>query len=347
MASKPKDKEIRLTLLELDKQFTLDNIIQNLQLDYSKSIGYLSELRSVSSPDKILNNKWYPANNAETFTKATFNVGENSIEYVLASGFFEKPASEEQAIVNGFVLPRERRVFNRTCEAIFFDLNGQVYCVIEVSQSEERNVRSILFGQGRGINKKEEWKNVKHKDISQFTFDSSFFYWLISKKGAQFTLKDSDFKFSLTDITAISNQTERLEYDSTNSGSNILGSSPALTALGSNHSVYEAGLSFRTPNMKLLLRLSETSTCYLNVDKSFVTKATNENVNVKQELTSVVLNIYCVILLTLKEAYNSSPDKREQTVTQRKDWALLVIRTLCEENDIPLDEIKKLIENES
>ncbi|MCY8915671.1 hypothetical protein MOE20_06530 [Bacillus atrophaeus] len=347
MASKPKDKEIRLTLLKLDRHFTLDNIIENLKLDYRKPIGYLTERQNLSSPEKILNNKWYPANNAQAFTKKTFNVGDSNIEYVLASGYYEKSASEEQAIVNGYVLPRERRVFNRTCEAIFFNLNGQVYCVIEVSQSEERNVKSILFGQGRGINKKEEWGKVEHKDITQFSFDSNIFYWLISKKGSQFNYENSDFKFSLTDITAISNQTDRLEYDSTNSGSNILGSSPALTALGSNHSVYEAGLSFKTPNMTLLLRLSETSTCYVNVDKSFVTLQSGDNVNVKQDLTNVVLSIYTVILLTLKGAYNSASDKSEKQVTQRRNWALLVIRTLCEENEIPLNEIKKLLDDES
>ncbi|OLN21498.1 hypothetical protein BTO30_14530 [Domibacillus antri] len=266
----------------------------------------------------------------------------------------QKSEGKDRAISNGdtktgVVIERHLRVSNRYCSAVFFDLNGQIYVVVEVSLSEEGRVRSLLFGQGRQGNKKEEWKKLKFNNVLQFGFDSKFFYWLLSNVGKEFQ-HDSDktYKIKLTDVSNVAQLTDKAEYDSKSTGTNVLGSLPALSGLGSNQSVYEAGFGFTLPKMSLTLRLADNSTCYINKDLSNVTSEKGETLTVDHELVNVTLTVYVILLLTLKKSYNADIEKKTWThneeASQRKKWALFVIGELCEENNVTLKDIGVLFE---
>ena len=208
--------------------------------------------------------------------------------------------------------------------------------------------RQVLFGQGRGDNKKEEWKKINYKEILQFSWDSQFFYWLLSKIGSSFSHEsDPEYTISLLDVSAVAQLTTEQEYDSTSKGANVLGSLPALSGLGTNQSVYEAGFAFQFPNMTLTLRMSDNSTCFINSSASNIIGENGESLNIEQDYVRVVLTIYGILLLTLKRKYNSDVANRLWTVSQeqfqRKNWALYVIRELCEENDISLDDVKGIL----
>jgi hypothetical protein len=352
--SKRKSKEMRLSVWELDKDLNLENVISNLQLNYNQSIDYLSDREDLPEIDRTLQNGWHPGNGETTFKINEIQIANEKIKYIHAVGYYEKAESKDRAIINGdiengIVVPRHLRVFNRSCETIFFELNNRVYAVIEVSPSEEGKVRSVLFGQGRKENKKVEWKKINYQDVKQFKFDSKFFYWLLSKVGKEFCHEsDPNYKISLVDVSAVAQLTDKEEYDSTSKGTNVLGSLPALSGLGSNHSVYEAGFSFNLPNMSLTLRISDNSTCYINLDASTVTNEKNESVSVKYEYVKVVLTVYVILLLTLKKSYNNDVSTGNWTTDeeafQRKQWGLFVIRELCVENEITLEDIKDLFE---
>lgn len=352
--SKRKNKEMRLTVWELDKDLQLEEVISNLQLDYNQSIDYLADRTDIPYIDRTLQNGWHPGNGEATFKINEIQIANETIKYVHARGYYEKAESKDRAIINGdidngIVVPRHLRVSNRLCEAIFFELNNQVYAVIEVSHSEEGRVRSVLFGQGRKENRKAEWKKINYQDVKLFKFDSKFFYWLLSKVGKKFCHEsDLNYTISLVDVSAVAQLTDKEEYDSTSKGTNILGSLPALSGLGSNQSVYEAGFSFNLPKMSLTLRISDNSTCFINLDASTVFNEKNEPVSVKHEYIKAVLTVYVILLLTLKKSYNSEVSKRIWTTSneaiQRKQWGLFVIRELCIENEITLEDIRDLFE---
>ncbi|WP_026672419.1 hypothetical protein [Alkalihalobacterium bogoriense] len=352
--SRRRDKEWRLSVWELDKDLTLEDIVKNLQLKYNLPIDYLKERKDLHDLEKTLQNGWHPGNGEDTFKIKEVTIANNKIKYIHAIGYYEKAESKNRAIIENsgskdIIVPRHLRVFNRSCEAVFFELSGKVYTVVEVSQSEAGRVRSVLFGQGRQENKKEEWKKVNYKDVKQFKFDSKFFYWLLSKIGNEFKYDDKkDYKLKLFDVSAVAHSTVQEEYDSTSIGTNILGSLPALSGLGSNQSVYEAGFTFKLPNLSLTLKISENSECFINLDKSRTENGKGESVTVNHdsEYVRVVLTIYSVLLITLKKTYNSEVSSKSWTIneeeSQRKKWGLVVINELSEENNITLEDIKDL-----
>lgn len=339
-------KETRFVIWELDSSFTLDNIIKNLSLDYNIEIDYLKDI-NIGKNDKTLNNGWIPAGGKKGYEKKVVQVAGEKISYVHAQGYYEKSVGKDRAIINnGTILPRNFRIFNRSVDAIFFDLSNKIYVVVAVSISEENRVRSILFGQGRGTKKKEEWKKVNYTNVMQFKFDSKFFYWLLSKKGTVFNApNDPNYKINLSDVSAVAQLTDKEEYDSKSQGSNVLGSLPALSGLGSNQSVYEAGFTFKLPNMEISLRIADDSTCYINLDDSRYIKQNGEWVDINQEYATVIMSLYSIVLLNLKLYYNLECNNKNWTSVdeeqQRKNWALFVIRELCNENNINLNDIMK------
>ncbi len=353
-------KEWRLSVWEMDKDLSLEDVVSNLQLDYNLPIDYLKEKNNLNANDKTLQNGWHPSNGEPSFNIKELTISETKIKYIHAIGYYEKADSKDRAIIksgNGaqdIIIPRHLRVFNRSCEAIFFDLNGKVYTVVEISPSEAARVRSVLFGQGRKENKKEEWKKINYKDVKQFKFDSKFFYWLLSKVGNEFLYNGKkDYNIKLLDVSAVAHATEQEEYDSTSTGTNILGSLPALSGLGSNQSVYEAGFTFKLPKISMTLRMSENSECFINLDNSNIENENGELLSVNHDTVyaRVILTIYGILLITLKKSYNSEISDRAWTINdeqlQRKKWGLFVIKELCDENDISLKDIETMFQLQS
>ncbi|OMF59370.1 hypothetical protein BK139_13310 [Paenibacillus sp. FSL R5-0490] len=358
MVKKKRIKEWRLSVWELDKDLTLEEVTKNLQLKYNLPIDYLKDRKDLNETEKTLQNGWHPGNGEDSFNIKEISIANNKIRYIHAIGYYEKAESKNKAVIKSegtkdIIIPRHLRVFNRSCEAVFFELSGKVYTVIEVSPSEAGRVRSVLFGQGRKENKKEEWLKVNYKDVKQFKFDSKFFYWLLSKVGNEFEYEDKkDYKLNLYDVSAVAHSTDQEEYDSTSIGTNILGSLPALSGLGSNQSVYEAGFTFKLPKLSLTLKISENAECFINLDNSSATNDKGESVSVKDDTEYVrsILTIYAILLITLKKAYNSEISGGSWTTSeeesQRKKWGLFVINELCEENNITLEDIKELFKKQ-
>ncbi|HDR8522608.1 TPA: hypothetical protein QC471_004566 [Bacillus toyonensis] len=161
-------------------------------------------------------------------------------------------------------------------------------------------------GSCRKGNKKEEWKKINTTNVGPYKFDIRFFYWLLSKNGTSFKIKtninqESTYEIKLKDISAVAQLADKEEYDSTSRGTNILGSLPALSGLGSNQSVYEAGFYFEVPAIEFYLRLEDNSTCFIDTSNSIIKKEDGSFASIKTEYIRCILTVNVILLITLKE----------------------------------------------
>ncbi|WP_419890744.1 hypothetical protein [Paenibacillus xylanexedens] len=344
------DFDKRLTIWAMDQMHTLDSIMGVLRMDYNLPIEYLSERDGLTTYEKTLQIEWRPAD-SEEFSVETLQVGGEDYNYISAIGKYEDSLGETRAVIDGrVVLPREYRVFNKTVDAIFFENHGRVYCILDVSVSQEKRVRSVLFGQGYKKLKKEEWGKVQHDKLVQYRLDSDFFYWLFNKRGQKINIQSvegkEDYIVSLIDIHAVSQLSEREVYDNKSEGADVLGSLPTLSGLGTNQSVYEGGLHIIMPDMQLLTKVTNSCTCVLDSVRSVISKE-GETSNVMDEFPKTSILIYTILFPGLLSRYHAekingewSAEKGEK---QRKAWALDVIKQLASDNAITLEDIEEIL----
>lgn len=278
--------------------------------------------------DKTLINGWLPKN-GEHFQIDSIDIQGAEVRYISAIGRYEIASSPSRAIIDNRVLPREYRIFNKAVNAVFFELHGRVYCVLEVSVSQEGKVRSVLFGQGYK-HKKTEWGKVASKQLPQFSLDSRFFYWIFSKRGQQLNvvLEDSPFVLNILDVSAVSQLSDRNVHDNRNEGPDVLGSVPALSGLCINQNVYEGGFHLLINNIQLYCRFSSDCTCALDSSRSIITRG--ENVApVINDFPNLAITVYTLLVLGLLATFHRETQVGGWTVVeeneQRKKWALQVI----------------------
>ncbi|MCU7756897.1 hypothetical protein N7988_28120 (plasmid) [Bacillus cereus] len=337
----------KIVIWAMEPRFRLNYIIELLQLNYKQEIDYLVDHANLSAYDKTLQNKWLPAPGRADFVIERMNIVGQEIEYIPALGQYELQLGASKGLINNTPLPRDIRVFNRSVNAVFFEYFGRVYCALEVSASQEGKVRSALFGQGYR-NPKEEWGKVYYKDIDTYALDSRFFYWIFSKRGQSIPWNGSeDESIQVVDVSAVSQLAERQAYDSTSQGANVLGSVQALSGLGSNQSVYNGGFYFLKHNdFSLFMEIGADGSCTIDTGRSnFIKNGQIENVS--QNFQYLILVLYTSLFPGLKELYNTERTGGVWTILreadQRKQWALEVVKELCEENEIALSELESIL----
>lgn len=344
------DFDKRLVIWAMDQIHTLESIIDVLKMDYKLPIDYLSDRDDISPYDKTLQIEWRPAN-GEEFSIDSLQIGDEEYSYISAIGKYEDNLGEKRAVIDdGVVLPREYRVFNKTIDAVFFENHGRVYCILDVSVSQEKRVRSVLFGQGYRRLKKEEWGKVQYDKLAQYTFDSDFFYWLFNKRGQKINIQTTEGKeayfISLTDIHAVSQTSERDVHDNKSEGAGVLGSIPTLSGLGINQSVYEGGLHIIMPDMQLLTKVTKSCTCVLDSSRSVISKEGGTS-SVMDEFPKTSILIYTILFPGLLSLYHvekrSDAWSAEKGELQRKAWALDVIKQLASDNSITMEDIEEIL----
>lgn len=336
----------KIVIWAMEPRFDLDYIIDLLQLNYLQEIEYLAPYNQLTDYEKTLQNKWLPIPGRANFIIERMDIAGQTFEYIAAIGQYETQSGASKGVINNNPLPRESRVFNHSVNAVFFQYLGRVFCALEVSASQEGKVRSALFGQGNK-NPKEEWGKVYFKDIDTFALDSRFFYWIFSKRGQTVSLHGSPNEtIQIVDVSAVSQHAERKAYDSKSQGANVLGSVQALSGLGSNQSVYNGGFYFlKENNFSLFMEIGSDGSFTIDTARSSITK-NNQMEIVSQNLQHVILVIYTYLFPGLKALYNAERGGVWNTVVeadQRKQWALEVVKELCLENEIKLNELESVL----
>lgn len=330
----------------MDRNLDLNAIINLLNRNYDIPIDYLTNFERLDANEKTLHNSWLPSNN-RNFLIETLEIAGRPIECINAIGQYEDMLGPQRGIVNGTPLPREVRVFNKSVNAVFFDYEGRVYCALDASSSQGGRIRSLLFGQRRG-NRIEEWGTLEFKNIDFYTIDSRFFYWVFSKRGQTLTLPNqNNSQINVVDISAVSQLAPRNAYDSTSQGANILESLQALSGLGSNQSIYNGGFYFQKDNLfNMFLKIDSNCACTIDTGRSNI-KNGNDFDLIQNNFTKAVLTIYTFLFPGLKALFNQEQNSGQwnhaQESDQRKQWALEVVKELCEENNINIRELQQII----
>ena len=338
-------KATRLAIWSLDANLTIDDIPGLLDKNYNTKLDFLEDY-DVSEVEKTCFNKWVsPSPNEELAVKEIMFAEEN-VKYIFAVGQYEHGYGVKRAIVGGRPLPKNSRVFNNAFNAIFLENMGRVFCILEASPSQEDRIKSVLFGKRRQ-DPIEGWGQIITGNTPPFKFESNFYYWVFSQKGKTFDLSSSEIeKLKLIDVSAVSQLSDRQVYDSSSEGADVLASTTALSALGSNHSVYKGGFCLSYADFTIYLNINSDGSTYIIEDESVFIKS-NVSYLLTEVYAEVVILIYNVILPKLLSVFNDSQENHIEWKTvmeeQRKKWALLAIRSLCEENNIDIEEIEEVL----
>lgn len=340
--------DTRVVIWGMDRSLSLEDFPTILSMDYDRDIEYLTGRSDISDEDKKLRNAWRPKNGT-SFNIETIKIESTDFRYISVIGRYELPISSSKAIIDGNLLPRSYRVFNKTVNAVFFELHERVYCALEVSSSQAGGVKSILFGQGYK-HKKEAWGKVEVENLPQFSLDSRFFYWIFSQRGQILSadLGAENFTVNVLDVSAVSQLSEREVHDNKNEGPDVLGSISTLSGLGINQSVYEGGFHLLLSDAQLYFKLSKNCTCMLDSAKSIRT-GTTPVVSVTEDFPRLAIMMYTLLIPGLlatfhRETQSGGTWSITEEVKQRKNWALQVIDQLAFDNNVSLEDLERIFE---
>ncbi|MFU1795426.1 hypothetical protein ACM1RC_16290 [Paenibacillus azoreducens] len=339
-------KEIKLSLWALDPTINIETVSDLMQLNYNKIIDYLEDRNDISRFDKTLMNRWREYDQDRGFKVQEIEVFGSAFRYISAYAYFETTIGHDTAIIDGTVLPRERRISENELPVFFFEFIGRVYVVVSGSQYKINNIRTLLMGHGRHTNdEQKQWKRVQLKDIPNFNFTSDFFYWLISKENK--TVETALVKMDINDIRFLAQSgTERSDVRHESQGANILDEAVSKTGLGVNSRVDMIGTTISFEGGHINLIIFDNGVCWVDNYNSAMNGITGELEAFEENLEMGALTLFCGILPELKTAYNNDKNNNlwttEHQAKARKLWALGAINELCSENDITYEEIIEL-----
>lgn len=333
----------RFTIWKIEKkELTLEKVLELLNKNYNQKIKYLDGYE-IEENDKTLNNKWINPDGSNKLKiknhKKNYDGNNNDLEnikYIYAKGLFETNLSEERAIVNGKVLPRESRVFNHSCEACFFEIKEAIYVVLKVNSTDESKVRNKLMKYRNDSNEKDIWGKVKYNKVDNYEIDSKFFYWLLYKKDKVEEIEFETEKIRVLDISQVLQEDKYELYTTHSMGEDILGSTSALSAFGESQKINKTGVIFVNQDVQIAGLLDINSVFFIDNDKSKI--EINEN-----EFVDFAIYIYTYLIPQLFKAWDEEKesskwdDKLLKSLT--KKWAINAILNLSKINDISLDEI--------
>lgn len=333
----------RLTVWGLDNLLSIESIPFLLGKNYNLIIDFLAD-EQISDREKTYYNKWLSSEGLSKIREQSRNIINNEIKYIDTIASYEYGYGENRSYVNGSLLQREVRVFLNKCPVIFFEFERKVYCVVQISESQEWRLRSHLLGQKRG-DRMEEWGDITSKRPLPYHFDSKFYYWLLSKKGQ--TLRLNKKEVTLIDVSALSLLSDRNVYNSSSEGPALLdGSLSALSGLGINESITIVGLKIKIDNTTLTIKFGEDGVSYIDKEHCFKLEG-DEMTTYSDDSSYFILLIYGFIYPQLLRKYDEDVSlgywNIQNEEVQRKQWALKVIRQLARHNGILESEIRQCL----
>ena len=245
-------------------------------------------IRDRNDNDKTLNNKWISPSgdnnlridefhfkiNEDSQEKEDKKEKDNKVKFIHATGLFETHLSEEKAIINGNILPRESRIFNHSCEACFVEINENMYVILKINSTDESKVRNKLMKYKDGKNKN-LWGKIKYHKVNGYELNSEFFYWLLYKKDTPEEIILESEKVRVLDVTQVSQKDKSEVYTTHNIGKDILGSTSALSAFGESQVITETGAVFINESFQIEGLVNNNSVFYVDLDKTDINSEGN------------------------------------------------------------------------
>lgn len=339
-------KEIKMTVWALNPDLTLENVVEFMSFNYNKTISYLADRTDLSRHEKTLLNYWAEYEQGRGFSIREMNLFGKNVRYLSVRANFETAASESNAIIGDFLIPRQNRVTHYDEPVYFYEYFGRIYAIVIGSSLKIGTIRKVLMGGKRNLtDEQKRWGRVQTSEIHTYNFASEFFYWLISKQNTE--IDSESITIEISDIRAVSQTgSERTDVHHESTGSNLLDEAVPRAGLGINSRVSKIGTSLSYEGGTINLIIFENGECWIDNYFSTINGPNGELIPFDTNLEVGTLILYYVLLPVIKEAYHSERDTGSWTTNHqansRKDLALGAINELCAENEITLEEIQNL-----
>lgn len=203
----------------LKSEKTLDEIKVLLQQDYSCIDEGISNC-SISIEEMTFNHRWENENG--NFDKENINVYGSEVEVIQAYAIIEKNRfsgiNRIRIGENGDIpLPKTDRVLSDKSLVLFCSYEGSTYIIVNGPKSIESKIRTLLMHQKKVS--ESDWGVIYNKNVGIYNFDTSFYTWILTNKGAELT--DENVKLLFSDVRGFKSATERQGHIFSGQGSNI------------------------------------------------------------------------------------------------------------------------------
>lgn len=334
--------EKNICIFKLEK--TLDEIIPLLNNTYYKPIDDLNEL-NCDRKDKNCIYKWLSISD-NGFEKKNITVSGTTFEYVEAIARIEyvtMTKSKRELLSKRVTLDKGMLVDVKASEVFFVSYLGSVYSIISGPKDLEGKIRSTLMEMR---NKKESsWGAVYYKDISQYSFMTSFYYWVIDKKKIELTNNENTIK--ILDLKGFkSSDIERDTSSFSGEGENIDRRIPlkSIISMGERLVNLYIYMAFNDVIYSFVLHNDGRLTLFLSECGQFGVSEPRI-----LEYKEVVLTIYFFIIPFLNAEFNKVKiknwDEHEKRI--QKVYAMDIIVDLIKSNDLDLTDLKTAIDSVS
>lgn len=324
-----------ICIWELEKD--LDEIAPLLQQQNSKIEEVLIDA-PISKEDKQYIYKWVSVPD-DGFEKQVQVINNKEVEFISTVAELEVPsiARKKMIGVNGQPISKSLRVNKQHSNVLFVNRDGKVYCIVRGSKSLEGRIRSNLMDSRK--KKESKWGNITTKDVNGYTFNKSFYYWMLHHKGTP-ELTHGIKKMKLLEVKGFKCDSERRTSTYAGQGSNIDNEIPLKSLICIDQKLISLYIS--------ILYEKCTYSFYLDCDGRITVfwdecgeHATQNPHPIDED--EILLNIYFDIIPFLIQEFNvalkNGWDKVE--IDFRQESAIDVIRKLMLENEISISHLKK------
>lgn len=320
--------------------FKLEKNLEEIQeLLENSCFKYIDELLPYDIPehDKKLIYRWVDPddNNFEVNSKVINGV---EIRYIVAIAQLEVSLLSADKIIipnTDMPLPKQMRVSIIDSSVIFASTTHCTYAIVSGSRSLESKIRNNLMQTNKRNDS--EWGNVEFKEITEYKFDKSFYYWIIKNKGETLTLNDKSI--TLNEVKGFISDTERQTSKYKGQGTNIDTEIPLRSIVGMDEKLISLYINILYDN--------NTYSFYLDYDgriNVFQTECgefgTQDPCPI--EFDELLLNVYFDIIpffrVKFNEAMSSNWNIDEEAF--RKKTSIDIILELMRQNSVTLEDLE-------
>lgn len=329
-------KGVNICIFKFEKG--LNEILPLLNQGNESYIPQLMEY-DIQDSDKKLFSRWAPVQ-PEGYVINTKTINDYEIRYVKAMALIEVSSMAYDDIIDPETdrpLPKSIRVEERIIYLIFTEINGVLYSIVSGGKTLESKIRSNLMGIRRGRESESAWGNVEFKEISQYTLNKSFYYWLLKNNNTSFNNNGKDF--CIREVKGFKSNAERDAHSYNGEGSNIDYEIPLKTIIAMNEELISLYIN--------ILYDMKTYSFYLDYDgrlslfKTECGEFSTQN-PAPIDTDELLLTIYFDIIPFLKQQYNIAVNSgwAQTEIRFRKDICINAIIELMHENRVTLEELE-------
>jgi hypothetical protein len=332
-------RSINVCIWKLDK--TLEEIIPLIREDYSKPILSLMNC-SVPIEEKVLSCKWL-ANGEAEYIIHTSAINNTNIRYLRAIAQIETNSVPEGSMIlpDGTPLPKDLRVNNNLSFVLFIEYMGSTYSIVCGQKGMEGKIRSNLMESRKKTQSR--WGEIAVRDIPGYTFDKSFYYWLLTNKGQTLQLHESSIL--LEDVRGFRSDTDRRENSYSGEGSNIDNEIPLKSLVSMDETLVSLKINIRHNNRA-------NYSFYLDYDgrlgvfRGACCEIATQNPQ-PMELEQIFINLYFIIIPFLLSKFNQANQSGWEAVEAsfKKRLSIDIITELMGQNQVTLAELETALSN--